>query len=62
MTYHFNKIQTLLINVYDSNESLMGKLTEIALTGQRKENFMGSVRTSLSKLMGAPNSLSKLVI
>jgi hypothetical protein len=45
LTYHFNKVQDLLIYVYDANESIVGKLTELVTTGDRKENFMGSCST-----------------
>lgn len=62
MTYHFNKVQKLLIYVYDANESIVGKLTELVTTGERKENYMGSCKTHLSQLMGAKDSLSKLVL
>ena len=60
--YFFNRNQELLIEVNDANESVLGKVTELALKGERKETFIGGVKTTLSKLMGSPNCISKLDI
>lgn len=51
-----------MIRVYDVNESFIGKLEDWVTVGEEQENLMGGCQTTLSKLMGAPNCLSKIPI
>ena len=60
MEYYFNRVQNILIYAYDANESIVGKVTELVVVGDRKENFLGSARSSLTKLMGSPGGVTKL--
>lgn len=60
MHYHFSKNQILEFQVVDGNEGLVGKVTELALTGEKKQKLIGTVQATLGNLMGAKGSFSKI--
>jgi hypothetical protein len=39
--------------VIDANESIAGKLTELALNFERKDSWMGTCKVNLAEIIGA---------
>lgn len=55
IAYDFSKVQRLKFHIVDANESLIGKMTDLAIKMEKKDNWMGSVNTFLSTIIGATN-------